>query len=104
VGHVIPSTGPVYTICSLADQHLHRVEKMFLTKYHAVFALQKKIWCLHCRGNFAKGTLIKSVFDYRFNSNKHIHMFLFVTQAFCVFIVRIWVCLVCNLGLFEITE
>jgi len=38
--------------------------------------------------------MIKSVFDnYRFNSNKHTRMFLFVTQA-----------LVCNLGLFEITE
>jgi len=34
---------------------------------------------------------IKSVIDYRFNSNKHTHMFLFVTQAFLIFIVRIWI-------------
>jgi len=51
------------------------------------FALQKKIW---------KRTAIKSVFEYRFNSNKHTHVFLFVTQAFWVFIVRIWILLVCN--------
>jgi len=37
-----------------------------------MFELQKKI---------GRGTIIKSVFDYRFNSNKHTHMFLFVTQA-----------------------
>jgi len=43
------------------------------------FALQMKIW----------KTIIKSVFDYRFKSNKHTDMFLFVTQAFWVFIVRI---------------
>jgi len=56
--------------------------------------LQKKIW----------KSIIKSVFDYRFKSNKHTHMFLFVTQAFWVFIVRILFFLVCNLCLFEITE
>ena len=38
---------------------------------------------------FGTGTIIKSVFDYRFNSNHHTHMFLFVTQAFWVFIIRI---------------
>jgi len=27
---------------------------------------------------------LKSVLDYRFNSNKHTHTFLFVTQAFWV--------------------
>jgi len=43
-------------------------------------AMQKKI---------ETGTIIKSVFDYRFNSTHHTHMFLFVTQAFWVFIVRI---------------
>jgi len=31
-------------------------------------------------------------------------MFLFVTQAFCIFIVRMWDFLVCDLGLFVITE
>ena len=40
--------------------------------------------------------MIKSVFEYRFNSNKHTHVFLFVTQAVWVFIVWIWVLLVCN--------
>ena len=35
------------------------------------FALQKKIW----KRDY------KSVFDYRLKSNKHTHMFLFVTQA-----------------------
>jgi len=42
------------------------------------------------------------VFDYRFNSNKHTHMFLFVTQAFWVFSAGI--CSLWNLGLFQITE
>jgi len=61
-----------------------------------IFALQKKIW---------KRNIIKSVFDYyHFNSNKQTDIFLFVTQAFRVFIVRICFFLVCNLGLFEITE
>jgi len=59
-----------------------------------MFALQKK---------FRRGNVIKSVFDYRFNSNKHTHMFLFVTQAFWLFIER-YVFLMCNLRLFEITE
>jgi len=36
-----------------------------------------------------KGTILTSAFDYRFSSNKHTHMFLFVTQVFWVFIVRI---------------
>jgi len=45
-----------------------------------IFALQKKI---------GRGTIIKSVFDCRLNTNKHTHMFLFVAQAFWVFIVRI---------------
>jgi len=45
-------------------------------------AMQKYIW----NRNY---TVIKSVFEYRFNSNHHTHMFLFVTQAFWVFIVRI---------------
>jgi len=31
-------------------------------------------------------------------------MFLFVTQAFWAFIVKIWVFMVCTLGAFEITE
>ena len=48
--------------------------------------------------------IIKISIRYRFNSNKHTHMFLFVTQASWVFILRIWFFLVCNLGLFEITE
>jgi len=43
------------------------------------------------------------VFDYRFNSNTHTHMFLFITQAFWVFFEE-YVFLVCNLALFEITE
>ena len=30
---------------------------------------------LHCRRKLGRGTLIKSVFDYRFNSNKHSHVF-----------------------------
>jgi len=47
--------------------------------------------------------MIKSVFDYRLNSNKHSHMFLLVTQAFWVFIVRMRF-FMCSLGLFEITE
>jgi len=47
-----------------------------------MFALQKKIW----KRNFS---IIKSIFHYHFNSNKHTHMFLFVTQAFRVFVVRI---------------
>jgi len=46
-----------------------------------------KCLCLRYRRKFGRG---KSVFDYRFYSNKHTHMFLFVTQAFWVFIVRIW--------------
>jgi len=33
--------------------------------------------------------IIKAVFDYRFNSNTHTHMFLFVTQAFWVVSVQI---------------
>jgi len=39
--------------------------------------------------NLEKEIKLKSVFDYRFNSNKHTHIFLFVTQTFWVFIVRI---------------
>jgi len=31
---------------------------------------------------------MKSVLNYRFNPNKYIHTFLFVTQAFWIFIVR----------------
>jgi len=46
-----------------------------------MFAVQKKIWKSNC--------CMKSVFDYGFNSNKHTHMLLFVTQGFWVFIVRI---------------
>jgi len=53
---------------------------------------------------FGRGTIIISIFDYRFNSNKHTQLFLFVTQAFCFFRIRLWVFLVCNLGLFDITE
>jgi len=45
---------------------------------------------------------LKSVFDYRFNSNKHTRMFLFATQAFWVLCEYVF--LVCNLGLFENTE
>jgi len=32
--------------------------------------------CLHCRRKFEIGTTIKSVFDYRFKSNNHTHIFL----------------------------
>jgi len=48
---------------------------------------------LRCRRKFGRRTIIKSVFDYRFNSNMHTHMFLFVTQAFwdfIVFLCAIW--------------
>jgi len=45
-----------------------------------MFALQKK---------FGRGYMIKIKSVYRFKSNKHTHMFLFVAQAFWVFIVRI---------------
>ena len=38
---------------------------------------------------FERGTIIKSVFDYCFNTKKHTRVYLFVTQAFWVFIVRI---------------
>jgi len=61
-----------------------------------MFALQKEVE----RGT----TIVKSLFDYCFNSNEHTHMFMFVTQAFCFFIVQFMFFLVCNLGLFEITE
>jgi len=53
-----------------------------------------KCCCLRCRRKFGGGTIIKSILDYRFNSNKHrpIHMFLFETQAlWFLFIVRIWI-------------
>ena len=69
-------------------------------KLHKLFC---KCSCLRCRRKFGRGTIIKSVFDHRFNSNKHTYMFLFVTKAFCVFISRIWF-LVCDQGLFETTE
>ena len=59
-----------------------------------MFALRKKIW----------KNSHKSVFGYRFNLNKYIHMFLFVTQGFWVFIVRICSFFVCAPDLFEITE
>jgi len=49
-------------------------------------------------------TIIKSVFDYRFNSNKHTHMFSFVTQAFCVFLVRICFIFGVQSGFISITE
>jgi len=44
-----------------------------------IFALQKKIR----KRNLS--TTIKSVLDYRFNSSKHNHVFLFVTQGFLFF-------------------
>jgi len=51
-----------------------------------------------------RGTITKSVFDYLFNSNKHAHVFLFVTHAFWVFIARIWFGFRVQSGLFVITE
>jgi len=47
-----------------------------------------KCWCLCCRRKFGRGNVL--VFHYRFDSNKHTHMFLLVTQAFWVFIVRMF--------------
>jgi len=58
---------------------------------------------LRCKIKLGRGTVIKSVFDYRFYSNKLTHMFLFVTQAFWVFILRMCF-FVCNVGLFAIIE
>jgi len=45
-----------------------------------------KCLCLHCRRKCQRGTIIKSIFDYRFKSNKHTHTFLFVTEIVWVFI------------------
>jgi len=59
-----------------------------------MFALQKK---------FGRGTIIKSVFDYRFNSNKHTHVSVRNTSFLGFYCTNI-VFLVGNLGLFEITE
>jgi len=47
-----------------------------------MFALQKEVE----RGT----TIVKSLFDYCFNSNEHTHMFMFVTQAFCFFYCTIY--------------
>jgi len=44
---------------------------------------------LRYRRKFGRGTISKSVFDYRFNLKKRTHMFLFVTQASWIFILRI---------------
>jgi len=45
---------------------------------------------LLCRRKVVRITIIKSILDYRFNSNTHTHMFLLVTQAFWVFICFYW--------------
>ena len=54
-----------------------------------VVQLSPNVKCLRCRKKFGSRTIIKSIFDCRFNSNRHTHMFLFVTQPFWVFIVGI---------------
>jgi len=40
------------------------------------------VWCVRCRRKLERGTIIKSVFVYRFKSNKHTHVFLFITEIF----------------------
>jgi len=40
------------------------------------------------RRKFGRGTIIISVVDYHFNSNKHIQMFLLITQAFWVLLYK----------------
>jgi len=47
----------------------------------------KKVVQMRCGRKFGRGTIITSVYDYRFNNQTHI--FLFVTKALWVFIVRI---------------
>ena len=44
-----------------------------------------KCLCLRCGRKLQTGTIIKSVFDYRFKSNEHTHISLFVTEIFCFF-------------------
>jgi len=61
-----------------------------------MFALQKNFW---------KRNPIKLVFEYRFNSNKHAYdVFVRNTSFVDFYCTNMHVFLVCNLGLFEITE
>jgi len=58
------------------------INGVFYQRYEKGLEQQKrssKCLCLHCRRKFQRGTILKSIFDYRFKSNKHTHIFLFVT-------------------------
>jgi len=82
------------------------INRVYYQRYGKSFEQQKRRPIVNvgaAEENLEEKTICKSVFNYRFNSNKHTNTFLFVTQAFCYIIVRICFFLVYNSGLFKNT-